>query len=276
MAEDLYSSMQKRMQAVQSGQPDPGNADLYGYNQTAPGATPPPVGSAPAGSATGGPITTAGQVANTTTTLGAQPQAGAPTTVASVFQQALVNKLGQNPGDVSAQSPEIKGAVDANKLALQRGAERDRAQLAVSSANDGTSASGGMNSQLQGINAHRAEAEGQYAGNAVAQLAQQRSNQIMQALAMGGQLLSEEERTGLQRELAQLDAQLRREGLNVQSTLGQGDLDLRSRLGEGGLNLNLLQTLLANQQSGNQLSANLGMFNASQGQQALLSLLGGL
>lgn len=271
MAEDLYTSMQKRMQAVQSGQPDPGNADLYGFNQTG-GATPPPIGGATAG----GPITTAGQVANTTTTLGAQPQAGSQQSVASTFQQALVNKLGQNPGDVSAQSPEIAGAINANKLALQRGSERDRAQLAVTAANQGTDASGGMNSQLQGINANRAQAEGQFAGNAVAQLAQRRSNEIMQALAMGGQLLSEQERTALQRELAQLDAQLRREGLGVQQSLGQGDLALRDKLGTGGLNLNLLQTLLGNQQAGNQLSANLGMFNASQGQQALLSLLGGL
>jgi len=202
------------------------------------------------------PITNTSGVMNTQATTGNQVQQGQPTTVAGAFQQALVNRLA--PGPISAQSPEVAPAIEANKLAEQRGAERQRAQLGVQGAQEGIDASGGMRSLQQGIEANRSAREGQFAGNAVSQLAQQRANQITQALSLGGQLLSDQDRLALQRELANLDAQLRREGLSVQSSLGQSDLDLRRYLGES------------------QLSANLGMFNASQGQQALLSLLGGL
>src|SRR5262245_13899929 len=47
--QSLFESMQKRMAAVQRGEADPGNADIYGYNQTQPGAA----GAAPGGMAGG-------------------------------------------------------------------------------------------------------------------------------------------------------------------------------------------------------------------------------
>jgi hypothetical protein len=74
-----------------------------------------------------------------------------------------------------------------------------------------------------------------------------------------------------------VDAELKRLGINQQGALGQGDLDLRRFLGEGNLNLGLLQALFQNNQFGQGLGAQLGMFNSGQNNnylQALLAALG--
>lgn len=74
-----------------------------------------------------------------------------------------------------------------------------------------------------------------------------------------------------------VDAELKRLGIQQQGDLGRGDLDLRRFLGEGNLNLGLLSALLQNQQFGQGLGADLGKFNASRNDnflQALLNALG--
>ncbi len=237
--------------------------------QAAPAPAPPP---APGTSTQ--PIATQTQAAQTPVQAGAQVQPGQQTSIAGAFQQALVNKLA--PGPLTRNDPQVAPALAANRLSEQRGAERARQTLAEQAAASGTSNSGGFNTQALGIEQDRAGREGQFAGNAMMQLGQQRSNDISNALAMASGLLSDQERFGLQRELADLDAQLRREGLGVQQQLGQGDLALRGELGRGGLNLGLLQQMLGNQQFGQNLGAQLGMFNANLNQSALLNLLGGL
>jgi len=73
-----------------------------------------------------------------------------------------------------------------------------------------------------------------------------------------------------------VDAELKRLGINQQSDLGRGDLDLRRFLGEGNMNLGLLSALMQNQQFGQGLGAQLGMFNSGQNNNLLQSLLGAL
>jgi hypothetical protein len=74
-----------------------------------------------------------------------------------------------------------------------------------------------------------------------------------------------------------VDAELKRLGIQSQADLGRGDLDLRRFLGEGNLNLGLLSALFQNDQFGKGLGADLGKFNASRNDnylQALLAALG--
>jgi hypothetical protein len=229
----------------------------------------------PPPSAAGGqppPITTAAQATGTTATVGQTAPQGAPTTIAQSFQQALVNRL--NPQPINAQNSQIAPAIEANKLAEQRGMERNRNLLAERSAANGTSNSGGFESQLLGLGQDRAAREGQFAGNAVADLGRQQQQDITSALAMGGNLLGDQQRMDLQKQLADLDAQLRREGLGAQTSLGNRDIDLRSRLGEGQLNLGLLSALLNNDQFGRSLDQNALQFGAGLDQQGLLGILG--
>lgn len=73
-----------------------------------------------------------------------------------------------------------------------------------------------------------------------------------------------------------VDAALKRMGIESQTALGQGDLALRDKLGTGGLNAQIMQMLLQNDQFGKSLGADLGKFNASQGSNYLSALLGQL
>ena len=235
-------------------------------------AAPAAPGAAPAAAPGAPPITTAGQATNTTATVGAQPAQGAPTTIAQSFQQALVNRL--NPAAVNAQNPAIAPAIEANKLAEQRGFERNRNLLAEQAAKSGTDASGGFNAQLLGLGQDRAAREGQFAGNAVQHLGDQQNANLMAALGLGGNFLQGQSSQDLQKQLADLDAQLRREGLGAQTSLGNADIALRGRLGEGQLNLGLLSALLNNDQFGQSLAQNGAQFGASLDQNGLLGILG--
>jgi hypothetical protein len=214
-------------------------------------------------------VQTAQQAVQAPATVGAQPAQGSQTSVASAYQQALLNRLA--PGPVSAQSPEISGAIAANRGAEQRGMEQTRATLAERAASQGLDQNA-FNSQLAGAQQQSAGRQSQFEGNATLQLAQQRANDLSAALALGGSMLSDVDKANLQRELADLQAQISREGLSNQLNLGSGDLALRQSLGEGQLNLGLLNALLGNQQFGQNLSAQLGMFNASLNGSTLLDL----
>ncbi len=75
-----------------------------------------------------------------------------------------------------------------------------------------------------------------------------------------------------------VDAAMKKLGIDTQASLGGSDLALRDKLGTGGLNAQILQMLMQNQQFGQGLGAQLGMFNQTQGNanlQALLQQLGG-
>lgn len=243
----------------------------YKQGKYAEPAAPAPVApSAPAAPA--GPITNAQGVTSTTANVGQTAQAGAPTTVAQSFQQALVNRL--NPQPVSAQSPQIAPAIQANKLAEQRGMERDRNLLAERSAKAGTDMSGGFDTALLGLSQDRAGREGMYEGNLVKALADQQSREQTSALGAAGSMLTGQQNLGQQMELANLDAALRREGLSAQTALGQGDLALRSRLGEGNLNLALLSLLQGGDQFNRQLAQQGTQFGLGLDQSGLLGLLG--
>lgn len=261
-------------------------------------------------------------------TLTTTPVQGPPATVASAFQQALLRRLTAAPP--TADSAEIAPALQANRLAEQRGQERNRALLAERAAKGGYDSSGAFDSQLMGLEEGRAAREAAYEADAIRGLGNRQAEELLAALALSGGMLGQNdaldlqrygidtsaglqrsgqdlqrygidtsaglqrgsqdlqrygidtsaglERSGqdIQRHGIDQDAALRREGLGMQAGLGGRELDLRDRLGSGQLNLGLLSALLNDQQFGQQLGANLGMFGASLNQQALLSLLGGL
>lgn len=227
------------------------------------------------------PPQTAQQAIMQPVTPGADVTQGVPTTVSQAFQQALVNKLA--PGPLSTSSPEVSSAIAANRAAEQRGFERTRAMTAERAAAQGLDQNA-FNSQLTGLAQARAGREGMFEGSTMLQAAQQRSQEIMAALAMGGSMLSDLDRQALQRELAQLQASTSlqlgqmqadttREGQQIQNQLGLGELDLRRLLGSGQLNLGLLNAMLGNQQFNTNLGAQLGMFGANLYQGGLLSAL---
>lgn len=235
-------------------------------------AVKPPAAPSNPGAAPGqGIAAPANQAIQAPATVGATPAQGSQSSVAGAFQQALVNRLAPTP--VSAQSPEIAPAIAAQRGSEQRSLEQGRAQLAEQAAAQGLDPNA-FGSQLRGLQAESAQRSGQFAGQATLGLAQQRAQELTSALALGGQMMSEQDRMAISRELAELQAQLQREGVAAQTGLGRSDLALRDKLGSGQLNLGLLGTLLNNEQFGQNLGATLGMFGANQNQQAMLRLLG--
>lgn len=237
----------------------------------APDGPPAPAPTSSSSSSYPAPITTQQQVGNTTAPVGGQIQSGTPTTVAQSFQQALVNRL--NPQPLSASSPEVAPAIQANQLSEQRGMEQARALAAERAAAQGIDQNG-FNSALFGLQQGSAGRQAQFAGNALMQANQEKGLNDRSALAQAAGLLGGNAGLGQQQQLAELDAAIRREGLSAQTALGQGDLALRQRLGEGGLNNQLLGLLLNNDQFGRSLSQSGAQFGASLDQSGLLGLLG--
>lgn len=215
---------------------------------------------------------TAQDVGNATGTVGQQTPQGGQTSVGQSFFQGLINRL--NPQAVSASNPAIQPAIQANQLAEQRGFERNRNLLAERAAANGTNNSGGFETSLLGLAQDRAGREGEFEGSAVRDLADRQSREALASMGMAGNLLGGNANRQQQTDLANLDAELRRQGLNQQGELGRGDLDLRRRLGEGQLNLGLLGALFQNDQFGRSLGQNAAQFGAGLDQSGLLGLLG--
>jgi hypothetical protein len=255
------------VQNIATGQVVDTNHPVYTNYQPPAGQT----SSTQASSSPGGPITTQQQVGNTTAPVGGTIAQGAPTTIAQSFQQALVNRLNQQP--MSASSPEVAPAIQANQLSEQRGMEQSRSLAAERAAAQGLDQNA-FNSSLNGLQQQSASRQSQFAGNAVMQGMQERGINDRAAMASAAGLLGGNANLSQQQMLAELDAAIRREGIGAQSALGQGDLALRGRLGEGQLNLGLLSTLLGNQQFGRGLDQQGAQFGAGLDQQGLLGLLG--
>lgn len=195
-------------------------------------------------------------------TVGSTPGQGTQTNIPGAFQQAMVNKLA--PAPVNAQNPAIKGSIDANRLAEQRGFERNRNMLAERAQAGGFSDSGALDSLLLGLGQERSGREAAFEGQQLGQLQRQQDDDVMRALALAGGGLGQLQGFDLQRTLADLDAALRREGLGVQRDLGNRDIALRDKLGSGQLNLGLLGLLSGNDQFSKSLSAQLGMRDADR------------
>jgi hypothetical protein len=201
----------------------------------------------------------------------AQPApAPPPPTIQSSFKDALLKQLGVNQEAPSLSDPALKAQADAFSLAQQRGNERAQNQLAEQAALEGTRTSGGFLSDKLGLEQQRGEAEGAFNAGLVGQEAAARRDKLVQYVALAGNTLTEQDRMAVQKELADLNAQIERERIAQQGTLGQADIGLRGRLGEAQVNLGLLQALMQNQQFGQGLGAQLGQYN----QNALLQTLG--
>jgi hypothetical protein len=102
---------------------------------------------------------------------------------------------------------------------------------------------------------------------------QNRRQEIQQALGQGQGMLSQDQQMKLQRDLANLDATIKRESLAQSGSLGHADIGLRRDLGYGGLNLQALALALQNQQFGQGLGAQIGFNEAQLNNQALQYLL---
>ena len=185
-----------------------------------------------------------------------------------LYRNALIEKMNQNP--IPDQNDQAIAAQQVPYAAAVERARADEVRRGAESAFAGNQDYGNPEKQVM---AERAgQAIGLHASDLVGREIQARRAEIMAALSQFGGVLTGDQQRALQDKLAQLDAQLRREGLGAQTSLGQSDLALREKLGMGGLNLEALRAILQNQQFGQDLGFRIGSENANLNAQALRSL----
>lgn len=203
---------------------------------------------------------------------------GQPTTIADAFKKSLIDTLNTGGQVPTLNDPTIKAQSDAFAVGQQRAKERARASMAERAAAQGGVGvnSGAFDQGLIGLEQAQGEAEAGNNARLLGSELQQRRAQLLQAASIAGNTLNAEQARDLQRQLAELDAAIRREGIAQQSSLGQGDLALRGRLGEGQLNLGLLSALLGSDFNNRSLAQQGAQFGQGLDTQSILALLGGL
>lgn len=267
----LYESMLKRMTAVQSGQPDPGNADLYGFNQTVPGASPTNPTGVPGGVPPGTPTAPTGPAATNI-----KDQATAASTYSNNPGGApLANTTNQGTQDVVRNSylqQATQGTVvDRNDANFKQQldpfvAHQDRARRQYESEQaerlsaQGLGNSGAMQNERR-LGAERAgQASGAFESQLVTRELENRRDEIKESLAGLRGMISDDQTRALQKQLAELDAAIKREGIAAGVATAGSELALKDKLGTGGLSVDLMRALLQNQQYGAGLNQDQNQF----------------
>lgn len=187
-----------------------------------------------------------------------------------VFRNQLLAKASQGT-NVDTQDPQFRQQADSYHAQVDR---EKRNYIADQAEKLGPHQTGALQGEERLVSERAGQAKGAFESELVSRELQNRRNEILQYTTMLGGLISDEERMMLQRELADLDAALRREGLAQTGSLGGRELDIRDRLGTGQLNLGMLSTLLNNQQFGQDLGFRIGATEANLNQDSLRYLLG--
>lgn len=185
----------------------------------------------------------------------------------SYLQQAL------QPKTIDMNDPVLRQQADAYGAAQERARRGTVAQNAETYGATGQVGAEAVQDRMANEMAaqNRASFEAQLVGNEL----KNRREEIQNALTSLSGLISGDQARGLQKELADIDAQIKQAGLSQSGALGGRELDIKQQLGLGGLNVDLLRTILQNQQANNDLGFRIGDREAFYDQSALNTLLGG-
>jgi hypothetical protein len=289
------------------------------------GGSPLPQATTHGGGPTGTPAPDGGARQTVSDDFGQRP----PDQMQASVRQALMGLLGTDVNNVAATDADIAPQSRAYAAAVQRETQGQRAQALEEAQQEGTLSSGATTGRLGAIGMTGAQAIGANDASLIGQKQQQRIDQLKTGIAVASSMGMAQEANDLQRQLgnlqarvtqrgqdvtaagqqmqgqlanldaasktylAQLNAQLQREGygtqerlaaldaevrklgINTQGNLGQLDLALRQTLGTGQLNLGLLQTLLSNNQANNALGFDIGKWSSILNSQAAGAGMGG-
>jgi hypothetical protein len=252
-------------QAFLTSDPNAQKTQLQGIIGQAVPPTKPPSGAPVNNIPTTPGVGTPGLVTNTPGVIGVQPQAGQTTTNTALVRQQLMNMLALDPNKIGANDPDIAPARAAYDVAAQRAGDRQQSQLAEQAAFQGLG-TGALHTAQQGIEQQSKEARAAYNADLTMQALESRRGRLMEGLKLGAGLLSQEQENKLRMDIANLDAEIRRFGIQVQERLGLGDLDLRKLLGMRELDLTKRAQDLQNKQFGQRLGFDIGSREAELNQ----------
>lgn len=152
----------------------------------------------------------------------------APDPIDAAYRAALLEMLQQNPNEASVTDADIAPQSRAFSAAQYRAAAKNRAGLAAQANAEGTLDSGAMRSAGQAINERAEQTIGANDAALIGQKLQTRREQVAMAAQMAQQRGMQQEANDLQRQLANLDAELKTRGIDVTREGYQLQRDLAS------------------------------------------------
>lgn len=262
MSDEDWANFQSRYR------PQAGAAPQPGYTPPAP---------APAGTpGAPGQSTIPGQ-AGAASTYSATPGVAPSATTTNQGTQDVVRNSYLERASAPLKDPRTQPGYQIQTDAFNAATERARRDASGDLA-EGTAGSGqtGMQTSEQRlINERAGQARGNFSADLVRQDLQNQRDDTNKALESLRGMISDDQTRQLQDKLAAIDAQLKQQSLSSSTDLGNRELSLRDKLGTGGLNLDMIRTLLQNDQFNNNLGFNIGDREAYWNQVALDRVMGG-
>jgi hypothetical protein len=157
------------------------------------------------------------------------------------FRQALLDQMGKNSADVSMNDPSIKGQADAYAVSQQRAQEAARGDLAERLSQQGLGVtstggdSGALTQGLLGLRQQQGENTGQFNAGLVGAELQNRRAQLQQTLQLAGATMSEQDRNALQKQIAEMGADIQKQQMAQQSSqFGQSLAQQQAQMAQQG------------------------------------------
>jgi hypothetical protein len=243
---------------VDENHPLYGTKGFAGYN----GGAAAPSGSttaARAGTTTNG--TVQGQAANASTY--SQTPAAAPlaNTANQGAQDVLRNSYLQQATQsttIDRNDPNFRQQADAFGATQDRARRQYQSEAAERLSAQGLGNSGAMEQERRFADERAATAQGSFEAQLVGRELENRRAEIKDSLAGLRGIISNDQALAMQKQLAELDAAIKRESLAQSGSLGSQELGIKDKLGTGALNVDLLRALLQNQQFGTESGIRIG------------------
>jgi len=153
------------------------------------------------------------------------------------LREALMRLIAGGEETPSIDDPALSAQQQAFELAQQRAFERFQIEQAERLGAQGLGSSGAAETGLEGFQQQSGEASAANAASLVGQELERRREELMRGLNLAAQIGDADLSRSLQRELAQIDAELATNALNLERSLGFAGLDLQKLLGLRGLDV---------------------------------------
>jgi len=250
--------------------------------------TPPTTGAQPAGQA---PLTQpvlqqAGSAQTYSQTPGAAPAAqttnqGTQDVVRNAYVQRATQGTAIDPND-----PNLRQQLDPFAAAQERARRDYLSEAAERASTKGLGDSGALDVERRLASERAGQATGAFQAQLVGHELQNRRAEIQEALSSLQKMVetdvaaAQDERLAqqqmaLQKELAEMDAALKKLGIETGAKTAADELALKQQLGLGGLNVDLMRLLLQGQQFADELGFNVADRTAYWDNQALQNLMAG-
>jgi hypothetical protein len=165
------------------------------------------------------------------------------------------------PTTVDTNDPNFRQQADTFAAAQERSRRNAVADQAESFSTAGMGGSGAQSTEARMATERAGQATGAFESQLIAKELQNKRDEIKNALSSMGDMISNDQKNALTMKLAELDAALKREGIDATSGLGYAELGLKDRLGTAANNNDLMRMMLQNQQFGQGQALNWSQFD---------------